>query len=164
MALRWIQLSADERDAFLGRGGTGVVAFETEAGAPPFSIPVSYGYDADAEQFYFRLAFPENAGKAAVVENAVTFVVHGETDAGWRSVVATGRLEEVTDTPYESAVLQGMWAVDIPAVDVFENPPEEMTFRYFRLVPDTLAGRREVAREREKRDRDPDEQSKDASD
>jgi len=90
---------------------------------------------------------PDNSRKPDLVENPVSFVVHRETDAGWRSIVATGRLEEVTDAPYESTALQGLWAVDIPTVDVFERPPSEIPYRTFRLVPDELTGRKELQSE-----------------
>ncbi|MFC7080600.1 pyridoxamine 5'-phosphate oxidase family protein [Halorussus caseinilyticus] len=142
--LRWVQLTEQERDEFLGTGGTGTLSFATDETEPPFSLPVSYGYDADAGSFYFRLAFPENSGKRSVVDHPVTFVTHDRTDRGWRSVVATGELEDVTDRDYDSAAVQGMWAVDIPKVDVFEDPPEEVSFRQFRLVPERLTGRKEV--------------------
>jgi len=146
--LRWVQLTDDERDAFLGDGGTGVLSFATQSGEPPVSIPVSYGYFADADSIYFRLSVPENSRKPDLVENPISFVVHHETDAGWRSVVATGRLDEVTDAPYDSAALQGLWAVDIPTVDVFERPPSEIPYRTFRLIPDELTGRKELQSER----------------
>lgn len=142
--LRWVQLTDDERDEFLADGGTGVLSFATPRGEPPVSIPVSYGYFADADSIYFRLSVPEDSRKTALVDNPVSFVVHRETGAGWRSVVATGRLEAVDDAPYESTALQGLWAVDIPTVDVFERPPSEIPFQTFRLIPDDIAGRKEV--------------------
>lgn len=143
--LRWVQLSDSELDEFLGTGGTGVLSFSTEAAEPPFSLPVSYGYDADGGSFYFKLAFPPDSGKADVVDRPVTFVVHARTDRGWRSVVATGELEDLTDADYDATAVQGMWAVDIPRVDVFERPPKEVPFRQFRLAPERLTGRKEVA-------------------
>ena len=145
--LRWVQLTDGERDEFLKTGGTGVLSFATEADEPPVSIPVSYGYFADADSIYFRLSMPDDSRKESLVDNPVSFVVHRETEAGWRSVVATGRLEEVDDAPYESAALQGLWAVDIPTVDVFERPPSEIPYETFRLIPDDLTGRKEVGTE-----------------
>lgn len=142
--LRWVTMTDEEADELLGKGGTGTLSFSTATGEPPFSLPVSYGYDAETVSFYYRLAFPPNSGKAGLVDNLVSFVTHRKADAGWRSVVATGRLEEITDAPYESAVKQGMWAVSIPSVDIFDRPPEELTFRLFRLVPATMTGRKEV--------------------
>ena len=142
--LRWVQLTDGERDEFLKTGGTGVLSFATGPDEPPVSIPVSYGYFADADSIYFRLSMPDDSRKESLVDNPVSFVVHRETEAGWRSVVATGRLESVADAPYESAALQGLWAVDIPTVDVFERPPSEIPYRTYRLIPDTVSGRKEV--------------------
>ncbi|MFW6382950.1 MAG: pyridoxamine 5'-phosphate oxidase family protein [Haloferacaceae archaeon] len=142
--LRWLQLSEDERNEFLGAGGTGIISFTTPADEPPVTVPVSYGYYADAETFYFRLAITDESEKATVVDNPVSFVTFEETDEGWRSVVATGTLEEVDELPYESAVVQGLWAVQIPRVDIFEQPREEMSFHDFCLEPATLTGRTEI--------------------
>lgn len=143
-SLRWIQMSEEEVNAFLGSGGTGILSFSTDLEKSPYSLPVSYGYDADAAQFYYRLSFPPNSGKEDLIDRPVSFVAHSHTDDGWRSVIATGTLQEVTDMPHDTSAVQGMWAVNIPFVDIFDRPPEDVTFRQFRLVPDTLTGRKEV--------------------
>ena len=142
--LRWVQLSGDERDELLGTGGTGVISFVIGADEPPASFPVSYGYDADSSTFYFRLSFPPGSRKETVIENPVSFVTYEETPRGWQSVVATGHLEEVADFPYDSAVVQAMWAIDIPTVDVFDRPRAEIDFYDFCLEPSSLTGRKEV--------------------
>lgn len=143
-ALRWVQMTDDEMAEFLGDGGTGVISFSREGDDPPFSIPVSYGYDESSEHFYYRLSLLPNGEKVEVLESPVTFVVHGQTDEGWRSVVASGRLERVADSPYESVAVQGMWAVRIPKIDVFDRPPEDIDFSTFRLIPERLTGRKEI--------------------
>ncbi|MFP8956915.1 pyridoxamine 5'-phosphate oxidase family protein [Natrialbaceae archaeon A-CW3] len=147
--LRWVQLTRDEVDAFLGRGGTGVISFGTTVDEPPFSIPVSYGYYADEGHFYFRLSFPADhaGGKVTVIDRPVSFTVYEETEDGWQSVVAQGMLEEVSDAPYDSMAVQAMWDVQIPAVDIFEDPREDITFRDFRMVPEKMNGRGEVQTE-----------------
>ncbi|WP_158059087.1 pyridoxamine 5'-phosphate oxidase family protein [Halorussus halophilus] len=141
--IRWVQMSEGEMNEFLGNGGTGTLSFADGIDASPFSIPVSYGYDADAENFYFRLAFPPESEKAVVVDRPVTFVVHDRTEEGWRSVVTKGRLEAVSDMPYDSSAVQAMWAIEIPEVDIFDRPPEEVVFRQYRLAPEKLTGRKE---------------------
>jgi hypothetical protein len=143
-SLRWVQMMDGEIDGFLGEGGTGVISLSRDGGSPPFSIPVSYGYDGSSGDFYFRLSMPPDGGKAEVLDGPVTFVVHAHTDEGWRSVVASGRLEATADLPYESTAVQGMWAVRIPEIDVFDRPPEDVTFRTFRLAPERTTGRKEV--------------------
>lgn len=147
--LRWVQLTRDELDAFLGTGGTGVLSFATDRETPPFSIPVSYGYYAEEGHFYYRLSFPKAhlQGKASVIDRGVSFVVHEHTDEGWKSAVARGGLEEIADQPYESVAVQAMWQVEIERVDIFEDPPEDVTFHDFRLVPERVTGRREVETE-----------------
>jgi uncharacterized protein len=50
-----IKLDPEERDKFLGTGGTGVLAFSSTGDEPPHSVPVSYGYDSTESVFYFRL-------------------------------------------------------------------------------------------------------------
>ncbi|SDF83080.1 pyridoxamine 5'-phosphate oxidase family protein [Halorientalis regularis] len=145
--LRWVQLSSKERDAFLGDGGTGVLSFSTPPEEPPWLLPISYGYDANTGLLYFSLSFPAGSTKSAVVDGPVAFATHEETPDGWRSVVAVGTLEEVADMPYESSAVQGLWTVEIPAVDIFDRPREEVTFRDFVLDPETITGRKEVQTE-----------------
>ena len=142
--LRWLQMSDEELGAFLGRGGTGVISFATEGDDPPVSIPLSYGYNGDEGAFYYRLSVPEGSTKADLVDADVSFVTHRETDDGWRSVVATGRLEAVSSDGAETDALQGMWPIEIPIVDIFERSHRETAFRYVRLVPETMSGRKEV--------------------
>jgi hypothetical protein len=139
-------MNEEERNEFLGRGGTGVVSFPTGSDAPPHSLPVSYGFDAETDEFYFRLAFGPDAEKGGVVDDgsAVSFVTYSETDGGWRSVVATGRLTEVTDAQIDSNVATAMRRVHIPLVDVFETHPRNVEFRFFHLDPVELTGRKEV--------------------
>jgi len=145
--LRWIQMSEDERDAFLGHGGAGVISFSTPPGDPPFTLPVSYGYDEGLGNFYFKLTVPPDSPKAEAIDEPVSFTSYARTDEGWRSVVATGTLEAVADMPEDSVAAQGMWAVDIPAVDIFERPREDVPFRDFRLDPARISGRKEAQTE-----------------
>jgi len=141
-ALRWIQMTETEIGDFLGTGGTGVMSFRTAEG-PPVSIPLSYGYFAEEEAFYFQLSLTEESEKQPLTDNEVSYVVYEQTDAGWHSVIATGTLENITESPYESGAVQGMWAVKIPYVEIFERPRREVSFENFRLVPDRLTGRKE---------------------
>ncbi len=38
-----------------------------------------------------------------------------------------------------------MWAIDIPTIDIFDRPREELEFHDFRLDPETLTGRKDVS-------------------
>jgi hypothetical protein len=143
---RTVRLDDDARDEFLGTGGTGVLSAVKSADEPPFSLPVSYGYDAAAGDLYLRLGFgPDSAKDAALTDGTpVTLVVYDRTDDGWRSVIAEGRLEEVTEASIDSGVVEAMERIHIPLVDVFERHPRELTFRFFGLRGATLSGRREA--------------------
>jgi hypothetical protein len=145
--LRSVRLSEDERNEFLGRGGTGMISFDTPGDEPPYSRPVSYGYDTETGDFYFRFAVgPDDAGKADIVDEgrAVSFVTYDQTDGGWRSVIATGRLEEVTKSALDPTVADTMERVTIPFVDVYDSHPLTLEFRFFRLTPDEVTGKREA--------------------
>lgn len=145
--VRSVRMSENERDEFLGRGGTGVISFDTPGDDPPMSRPVSYGYDAETGKFYFRLAIgPEDAGKRDVLgeDGRISFVVHDETERGWRSVIVTGRLEEITKSALDPAVAAAMQRVAIPFVDVYDSHPLTLKFRFFRLTPEEVTGQREA--------------------
>jgi nitroimidazol reductase NimA-like FMN-containing flavoprotein (pyridoxamine 5'-phosphate oxidase superfamily) len=138
-----IELTEDERDEFLGRGGTGVISLSSGMDEPPHAIPVSYGYDATEETFYFRLAVDEESEKGDLSGRQVTFVVYGQND-DWRSVVAKGSLRETTDDDIAATALSGLERTHIPLVDIFGRPPRQVVFEFYQLVPDSLTGRREV--------------------
>ncbi|ADJ15052.1 pyridoxamine 5'-phosphate oxidase family protein [Halalkalicoccus jeotgali] len=138
-----VEMDDDERDAFLGTGGTGVISVPTPADDPPHAIPVSYGYDATETTFYFRLAVGSDREKGDVAGRTVTFVTYGHEDDAWESVIAVGRLEKTTAEPIATETLQGLERVHIPIVDVFGEPPRTVSFEYFRLVPERLTSRKE---------------------
>jgi nitroimidazol reductase NimA-like FMN-containing flavoprotein (pyridoxamine 5'-phosphate oxidase superfamily) len=136
------EMDADERNAFLGRGGTGVISLAMGEEAP-HSIPVSYGYDATESSFYFRLANEPGSAKGDLPGRTVSFVTYGNDD-GWKSVVATGKLEQTTEESVATESLQGLERVHIPLIDIFGKPPREVAFEFYRLVPDELTTRTET--------------------
>ncbi|MFB6080604.1 MAG: pyridoxamine 5'-phosphate oxidase family protein [Haloferacaceae archaeon] len=138
-----VTMDDDERDEFLGNGGTGVVSLSTTAEDPPHSIPVSYGYDATDSTFYFRLAVGEESEKGDLDDRPVSFVTYRSEAGTWRSVVARGRLEATTDDAIATETLDGLDRVRIPLVDIFGKPSREVEFEFYRLVPDQLTGREE---------------------
>lgn len=135
-------LPVEQRDEFLGRGGVGVISLSTPDEGCPHSVPVSYGYDASETIFYFRLAIGADSAKGELDGRAVSFVTYGHED-GWRSVVASGRLERADEESIATSTLEGLDHVDIPLVDIFDRPTRTVAFEFFRLVPDELTGRSE---------------------
>ncbi|SHG94728.1 pyridoxamine 5'-phosphate oxidase family protein [Halobaculum gomorrense] len=135
-----------ERDEFLGSGGVGVLSLGSGDGGtddPPHSVPVSYGYDERETTFYFRLAVGGDSRKPPLDDRAVTFVSYDTVDGRWHSVVASGSLERTTDDDISTETLAGLDRVGIPLVDIFGRPTADVQFKFYRLVPDSLTGRKE---------------------
>lgn len=135
-------MDEDERNEFLGNGGTGVISLSAGEEAP-YSTPVSYGYDATESVFYFRLANERSGARGDLSGRDISFVTYGNDD-GWKSVVATGQLEQTTEESVATESLQGLERVHIPLIDIFGKPPREVAFEFYRLVPDELTTRAET--------------------
>lgn len=133
----------EERDAFLGTGGTGVISFPSSGDQSPHSVPVSYGYDETETAFYFRLAVGPDSDKDDVAGRSVTFVIYGQRDGKWQSVIAKGRLEETTEASVATESLEGLQKVHIPLVDIFGRPVKDVPFEFYRLVPEEMTSRQE---------------------
>jgi nitroimidazol reductase NimA-like FMN-containing flavoprotein (pyridoxamine 5'-phosphate oxidase superfamily) len=128
---------------FLGSGGTGVISFAR--GNEPYAIPVSYGFDPDGPAFYIRMGYPPESEKQSFAEasDGVSIVVYRETPEGWKSVVATGSFDEVTEASIDSSVVDAVRSVDIPFVDVYDRHPRDVRFTLNRVVVDRMTGRKE---------------------
>jgi hypothetical protein len=133
-----------EVDTFLGEEGTGVLALARDDES--YAIPVSYGYDGEEETFYLRLAFHPDSRKREFLgpSRTVSLVVSAETDEGWRSVVARGRLRETGEAALDSSLVEAIRRIDIPFFTVFDRPARELDFELFQLVPDELTGQKQV--------------------
>lgn len=138
-----VTMDDKERDAFLGVGGTGVIAFASEPDESPHTVPVSYGYDAETTAFFFRLAVGGGSEKANVIDRPVSFTTYEHEEDGARSVVASGTLEPTTESDIATETLAALQRVQIPIVDIFGQPPAQVDFEFYRLVPDAIEGRAE---------------------
>ncbi len=141
-----VQMTEAECESLLTQTNTGVLSLTTDAGEPPHSLPVSFGYDTATAAFYFRVADDPDSKKGDLEHRAVSFVTYdheGENGKYW-SVVAQGTLERTTDGDIATEALAGLERVSIPFVDIFGEPPSEVNFEFYRLVPDRLTGRKET--------------------
>ncbi|GAB7094987.1 pyridoxamine 5'-phosphate oxidase family protein [Halolamina litorea] len=136
------EMTDEERIAFLGAGGTGVLSLNTQRG-PPHSVPVSYGYDSSTGAFYFRLAVAPDSRKGDLAGRPATFVTYGQADDRWQSVVVQGELEDTTEGSIAIETLEGLRGVDLQYVDIFGEPLRTVEFEFYRLTPDTVGARRE---------------------
>lgn len=141
-----IRLDDKERDELLGNGGTGVISFSAGVEESPYTLPVSYGYDAAETAFYFRLAERDDR-RERLHRRPVSFVTHRQVDDHWQSVVATGRLQETTDEGIATETLEGLERVSIPFVDIFGEPMSDVKFAFYRLLPEDLEARTETPSE-----------------
>ena len=133
-------------DAFLDTQSTGTLSLAKADDA--YAIPVAFTYAPESRDFYFRLGYAPGSRKREYIEatDDATFVVASETDDGWTSVVARGRLEHrntVEDLsrhrlPGED-VSQADRELRIPFYHVFEAP-SEMVFALVRLDVTELTG------------------------
>ena len=140
---RSTRMTRSEIDELLGTGGVGVISFAD--GDEPYSIPVSYGYDADSEGIYVRFGFADESRKRRFVgeDKTASLVVTAEDRAGWRSVVARGPLSSVNEPRLDGQAAKSVREIDIPFVTIYDQHPRELEFELYRLAPTELSGRKE---------------------
>ena len=140
-------MSDAEIDAFLGRNETGVLSLARED--EPYSIPVSYGYDATARTVYLRLVSAPDSRKRAFLDTdpAATLVVYDEDDADettYRSVVAAGTLAEVDPDSLSVEQIQQYGETRRPLFEIWGQEKSDLDIRLYELVPTELTGRQTV--------------------
>ncbi|WP_458188461.1 pyridoxamine 5'-phosphate oxidase family protein [Haladaptatus sp. NG-WS-4] len=136
-----VQMTDREIIDFLGRGGTGVLSLADEGEA--YAIPVSYGFDASARRFFVRLGFADESEKRTYLDASETarLVVYDEVASGWKSVIASGRIELVTDSDVDVSVVRVLREAELPIRTMFDVPPDDVEFEMYQLVVDDLSGR-----------------------
>lgn len=90
---------------FLHERGSGVLSLAD--GGEAYGIPISYGYDEDAERIYFVFLRPGESSKketfAERTERASLLVHAVESPQEWHSVVASGPIRQLDDEEYDRA-------------------------------------------------------------
>lgn len=138
-----VAMDGAEINEYLDTHWRGVLCFgDGDAG---HGTPVSFAYDPDARDLYFRVAekpaawsggSPESGGHASIVS-------YEESDGRHRAVVAEGRLDSVADPGLDSTVKQSADELKIPSVPAFDPPGEEAALHLVRLQIETVSGRKE---------------------
>lgn len=141
---RPVEMDGAEITDFLDRHSIGTLALARENDA--YAIPVSFAFDGESRDVYVRLGFTPESQKREFVgtDGLVTLVAFDETDGRWQSVVARGRLEEVTESSLDSTIEEAVHGLDIPYVTIFDRPASNLEFRLYRLDVDKLHGRKQV--------------------
>ncbi|AGN02430.1 flavin-nucleotide-binding protein [Salinarchaeum sp. Harcht-Bsk1] len=133
---------------FLDTQHTGVLAMGRDDVG--YGIPLSFAYDEDGPYVYFRLAYADGGQKREFVEAAdsVAFVVHDDTEEGWKSVVAEGPIETQSETTFDAQLIEATKQLDIPYFSVHDRPAEGLEFVIARIDVADLTGVIEVGSDR----------------
>ncbi|QSW97883.1 pyridoxamine 5'-phosphate oxidase family protein [Haloterrigena alkaliphila] len=137
-----------EIDEFLGEHETGVLSLARTD--DPYAIPISYGYDRDEREFYMRLVSTPESEKREFLESspAARLVVYDEQDSSYRSVIATGSLENIPPAELTPDQIAQYGQAKRPLFEIWAQGKEDLDIELYRLDPDSLNGRRtEVDRE-----------------
>ena len=150
MALaRETEMTAEEIEVFLGAHETGVLSLADAD--EPYAVPVSYGYDADTETFYFRLVSTDGSEKRRFLagDPRVRFVVYDDENAEtYRSVVAGGQLSEIDPTALSIDQIEQYGSAKRPLFEIWGESRTELDIQLFELETTELTGRRtEIDRE-----------------
>jgi nitroimidazol reductase NimA-like FMN-containing flavoprotein (pyridoxamine 5'-phosphate oxidase superfamily) len=138
------EMSSAEITEFLSETETGVLALARED--EPYSIPISYGYDADSETFYMRLVSTPNSDKRQFLssEPRARLVIYDENDpqTRYRSVLATGTLEVIDPNSMSVEEIEQYGEARRPLFEIWGQGKDELGIELYRLNPDELSGRR----------------------
>jgi nitroimidazol reductase NimA-like FMN-containing flavoprotein (pyridoxamine 5'-phosphate oxidase superfamily) len=138
------EMSSAEITEFLSETETGVLALARED--EPYSIPISYGYDADTETFYMRLVSTPNSDKRQFLSSQprARLVIYDENDpqTRYRSVLATGTLEVIDPNSMSVEEIEQYGEARRPLFEIWGQGKDELGIELYRLNPDELSGRR----------------------
>jgi len=135
----------DEQIAdFLVRQGHGVLSF---GGERPYSLPLSFGYDADTDRCIFQLVFHDESEKwnRLGTSTDVSLVAYDwRTTDDWRSVLISGPLQPIDENSPEAVAAADVFANHASAIgpSVFSKPLQELQSRWFSLDVDEVSGYR----------------------
>lgn len=135
-------LTSAETDAFLGRHETGVLSMAQAD--DPYSIPISYGYDATNRRFFVRLVSTPESEKRRFLSSSpkVRLVVYEEAEPVYRSVVAAGRLEEVPRDELTVDHIEQYGDSRRPLFEIWGQSKRDLDINLYVFDPDELSGRR----------------------
>jgi len=142
------EMTDAEIDDFLSRHETGVLSLARTD--DPYAIPISYGYDDDAREFYMRMVSTPDSEKRQFLEStpAGRLVVYDEAGSTYRSVIATGELQSIEPAELTPDQIAQYGDTKRPLFEIWAEGKDALNIELYRLVPATLNGRRtEVDRE-----------------
>jgi nitroimidazol reductase NimA-like FMN-containing flavoprotein (pyridoxamine 5'-phosphate oxidase superfamily) len=135
-------LSQTSTREFLGRHETGVLSLAR--GDEPYSIPISYGYDAQENRLFFRLvSTPDSEKKEFLAATpAARLVVYEENGDEYQSVVVTGSLEEIPREELTVDHVEQYGASKRPLFEIWGEAKADLDVGLYLLEPDDISGQR----------------------
>ena len=142
------EMTDEEIDDFLGEHETGVLSLARTD--EPYAIPISYGYDEENREVYMRLVSTPESEKREFLDSSpdARLVVYDEADSTYRSVIATGTLQDIDPADLTPEQIAQYGEAKRPLFEIWADGKEDLDIQLYRLIPDSLNGRRtEVTRE-----------------
>lgn len=146
---RRTEMSVEETDAFLGSHETGVLSLARTD--EPYAIPISYGYDPSARQFYLRLVSTPESEKRGFLSSDpdARLVVYEGDDDTYRSVIAVGTLVRIDPGELTVDDIQQYGEAKRPLFEIWPKRKDALDIELYRLDPEMISGRT-IAVSREK--------------
>lgn len=135
------EMSRAQTDALLARHETGVLSLARDD--EPYAIPISYGYDAEAQTFYLRLVSTPESEKREFLSSSpsVRLVVSEETEPEYRSVVAKGTLREVSTDEMTVEHIEQFGDAKRPLFEIWGESKTDLRIQLYELDADDVSGR-----------------------
>lgn len=134
-------LSPTDTDDLLARHETGVLSLAADD--EPYSIPISYGYDATDRRFYMRLVSTPESEKREFLADRPTarLVVYEEGDGIYRSVIVVGTLEEIDTADMTVDRIEQYGKAKRPLFEIWGQSKKNLDIQLYELESDTISGR-----------------------
>jgi nitroimidazol reductase NimA-like FMN-containing flavoprotein (pyridoxamine 5'-phosphate oxidase superfamily) len=140
------EMTPSEIDSFLGDHETGVLSLAKSEN--PYAIPISYGYDAETQTFYFRLVSTPESEKRRFLDSEpeARVVVYDENDDGtlYESVVASGILEEIDPDSLSVEEIEQYGRAKRPLFEIWGQERDDLDIQLYEFEPAELNGRQTV--------------------
>lgn len=125
---------------FLDTQQTGVLSLARENDS--YGIPVSFAFDDTEHDIYLHLGYGSSSTKREFVDAVewASFLVYDRVDGKWKSVLARGTLEGVSEDSIDSTAYQAAKSLNIPYFQVFGDRDEALEFEIVRMDITELTG------------------------
>ncbi|RQG98565.1 pyridoxamine 5'-phosphate oxidase family protein [Natrarchaeobius oligotrophus] len=137
-----VEMTDAEIDDFLARHETGVLSLARAD--VPYAIPISYGYDDGEREMYLRLVSTAESEKRDFLDSRpdARLVVYDEADSVYRSVIATGALENIPPSKLSPDEIAQYGRAKRPLFEIWAQGKDELDIELYRLTPESIDGRR----------------------